>query len=251
MSDNARIAEVFTLPSKGLIYEEEVNPEVVLSSMKTKHEMLRLSATDDSQKIMSQIIDDCIESDLGISSYDLCIGDFQYLLFMLRVVTFGNEYDLEGRCPFCGFEQKASINIDELEVKEYDDSLADLLEIKLPISENKVKLTLQTPRILDRVSSKVKEYRRRHKDTDENPVILFNILASIEELDGEAPNTFMLEEWIKNLPLADTNALMNRIDLINSKIGVNLNIEQECKICGTEYILPFRINSTFFRPHSD
>lgn len=251
MSDKTRIAEVFTLPSNGMIYEEEVTPEVVLSSMTTRHEMLRLSTVEDSQKIMAQIIDDCIESDLGISAYDLCLGDFQYLMFMLRVVTFGSEYELRGRCPFCGFEQTTKINLDDLEVHEYDDSLADLLEITLPKSGNNIKLTLQTPRILDRISTKVKEYKRRHKDSDENPTILYNIVASIEEIDDERPNSFTLEEWVKNLPLADTNALMNRIELINNKIGISLDVEGECKVCGTVYQVPFRINQTFFRPGSE
>lgn len=245
---DTRIAEVFTLPSKGLIYEEEVNPEVVLSSMTTRHEMLRLSVAEDSQKIMAQIIDDCIESDLGISAYDLCLGDFQYLMFMLRVVTFGNDYELKGKCPFCGFEQNTKVILDDLEVKEYDESLLDLLEVDLPKTGSKVKLTLQTPRMLDRISSKVREYKRRHKDTDENPVILFNIMSSIEEIDGETPNAFTLEEWVKDLPLADTNLLVNRIDLINSKIGIDLFVEGECKICKTTYQVPFRINETFFRP---
>lgn len=250
MSSDTRIAEVFNLPSNGFIYEEEVNPEVILSSMTTRHEMLRLSATEDNNKIMAQIIDDCVESDLGISSYDLCLGDFQYLLFMLRVVTFGNEYELRGRCPFCGFEQNTKVNLDELEIKEYDDSLSELLEVKLPKSENKVRLTLQTPRMLDRINTKVKEYKRRHKDTDENPMILFTIMSSIEEIDGEKPNSFTLEEWVKNLPLADANMLMNRIDLVNSKIGIDLSIERECKICGTTYQVPFRLNQTFFRPNN-
>ena len=56
--ENIRIEEEFTLPSKGVIYEEEVNPQVLLSTMKTKHEMLRLSASEESQKIIAQIIDD-------------------------------------------------------------------------------------------------------------------------------------------------------------------------------------------------
>ena len=247
---NARIAETFTLPSKGLIYEEEVNPEIVLSSMKTRHEMLRLSNTEESQKIMADIIDDCIETDLGISAYDLCLGDFQYLLFMLRVVTFGNDYELRGKCPFCGFEQGTTINLDELYVHEYDDSLVDLMEMTLPVSENKIKLTLQTPRMMDRISSKIREYRRRHRDSDENPAILFNIMASIEEIDGEEPNPIKIEEWVKDLPMADTNAILNRIDLINSKIGIDLETEGVCKICGTTYKIPFRINETFFRPNS-
>ena len=57
---NARIAETFTLPSKGIIYEEQVDPEIILGSMKTKHEMMRLSASENNNKIMADIIDDCL-----------------------------------------------------------------------------------------------------------------------------------------------------------------------------------------------
>ena len=104
--ENARIVENVVLPSKGLIYEEDVSPEIELSSMKTKHEMLRLSATEESQKVMAEIIDDCIVGDLGISSYDLCLGDFQYLLYKLRVVTFGPDYEMTAKCPFCNNSNK-------------------------------------------------------------------------------------------------------------------------------------------------
>ena len=55
MSD-ARIVEEFYLPSQGLIYEGiEVDPSGMISSMKAKHEMLRLSVTDGSHKIMAEI----------------------------------------------------------------------------------------------------------------------------------------------------------------------------------------------------
>lgn len=248
MSGEPRIEEVFTLPSKGLVYNDDVNPEIILSSMTTRHEMLRLSNTDENYKILAQIMDDCIKSDLGISAYDLCLGDFQFLLFKLRTVTFGPEYELGGKCPFCGFEQTSIINLDELEIKEFDESINDIMDIELPVTGSKVEFKLQTPRILDRVNAKTREYMRRHKDSDENPVILYNIISSIDLIDDEIPNAIMLEEWCKNLPLADTNAIINRIDLINDQIGVDMFVEDNCKICGTEYIVPFRFNSTFFRP---
>ena len=88
--ENARIVENVVLPSKGLIYEEDVSPEIELSSMKTKHEMLRLSATEESQKVMAEIIDDCIVGDLGISSYHfLFLSDFySYKLFFFLLINF-------------------------------------------------------------------------------------------------------------------------------------------------------------------
>lgn len=246
--ENARIVETLHLPSKGLIYEEEVNPEVELSSMKTKHEMLRLSATEESQKIMAQIVDDCIVNNIGISSYDLCLGDFQYLLYKLRVVTFGPDYELECRCPYCGFENNVTLNIDELEVHEYDDSLPELMNLELPVSGNKIKLTMQTPRMLDRINARINDTRKRRKNNSENLTILYTIMACLEEIDDEPVDPITVENWIRELPLADTNAIIYRIDKINESLGIELDSVTTCRVCGSTFLAPFRVNSSFFRP---
>lgn len=246
--NNIRIAETCTLPSRGQIYTEDVNPEVVLSSMKAKHEMLRLSATDGSQKIMASIIDDCIESDVGISSYDMCLGDFQFLLYKLRIVTFGPEYELNCECPVCRYRQALKVNLDDFYINEYDDSIIGKTELELPKSGDQIRLTLQTPKILDRIAIRDKEYRRRHKNSDENPTLLHTIMETIEEINGEKVNEFKLEEYIKELPLADANAILKRIDELNNDIGVDMFMENRCKVCGSTYQVPFRITPAFFGP---
>lgn len=246
--ENARIVEHLCLPSKGMIYEEDISPEFELSSMKTKHEMLRLSATEESQKIMAQIIDDCIVGDLGISSYDLCLGDFQYLLYKLRTVTFGPEYELQCKCPYCGFENTFTLNIDELEVKEYTDELVDLMELELPVSKNHIKFTMQTPRMLDRINARVRDHNKRRHTTNENATLLYTIISSLEEIDGEPVDMTTIEKWVRDLPMADTNAILYRIDEINNSLGIVLDSQETCGVCGSSFIAPFRINNTFFRP---
>lgn len=251
MSDTQRIVEECTLPSQGKVYDEgSVNPDVILSSMTTQHEMLRLSATEESNRVMAEILDDCIESDLGISTYDLCLGDFQFLMFKLRIVTFGNDYELSTKCPFCGFNQTTTINLDDLEVLEYDESLEDLMKITLPVSGEEVTLALQTPRILDNINKKIREYHRKHKDGKENPQILYTILTSIVDIDGGGVNPALLETKIRNMSMADANAILNRIDLINNKIGVKLFTEEHCRLCTGTYTVPFRVTGEFFRPGS-
>ena len=54
------IKETFTLPSKGLVYDEKINPNITLRSMTTMEEMKRLSPSDLEYKTISEIIDDCI-----------------------------------------------------------------------------------------------------------------------------------------------------------------------------------------------
>lgn len=248
----ANIVETFTLPSKGLVYDGvSVNPEIVLGSMKTKHEMLRLSANGTYNKIMADILDDCIESDMGISAYDLCNGDFLYLLYMLRLVTFGNEYEISGACPFCGFENYYKVNLDELPLFEFDPIEMENLKTLTLSSGEEVKLKLQTARMVDNVEKQAQEYRRRHKDGADNPVFLYTIVSAIDTIDGEKVNEFALAEWVKELPMKDTNAIVNRIDKMNGSIGVDTTMIDKCNLCRTSFEIPFRINSTFFRPGTE
>ena len=81
--DNFTISEYLTLPSKGLIYDKKVAPEIHMSSMTTRHEMQRLAPSKSQFKTLCDIIDDCMIEKLGISSYDMCTGDYQFLLFKL------------------------------------------------------------------------------------------------------------------------------------------------------------------------
>lgn len=244
---NARIAETYTLPSQGKIYDGDINPNVVLSSMKTKHEMLRLSATEDSQKIMAEIINDCLETDPGISSYDMCLGDYQFLLYRLREVTFGNEYEMTGLCPLCGSQNHLTLNLSEFEVKEYDDSLLDLLLLELSDGTS-LELTLQTPRVLDKIQQQTKEFRKRLKGNKENPYILYAMLNSIIAKDGQDINPIEEEQWLRNLPLSDTNLIIDRIEKINNMIGIDLMVNRDCEVCGGELHIPFRFTEEFFRP---
>ena len=215
--------------------------------MTTKHEMLRLSTTEDSQKLMADIIDDCIQNDIGISAYDLCLPDYQFLMYRLREVTFGTEYEMVGICPYCGSNNTISIDLDELNVKEFDESCLDLMEIELPKSESVVTITMQTPRMLDTINRQVKQARKKMKSR-ENPYILYSMLNSITSKDGKDFNTIVEEQWLRELPLADTNRIISAMNELNTSFGIDLAVDHVCEVCGEDIIVPFRVNETFFRP---
>lgn len=246
------ISEEYELPSKGKVYSKEVKPIVKLRSMTTNEEMKRLSPSPDrAYKNMADILDDCIVDDIGISAYDLCIGDYQFLMHKLRVVTYGPNYPLECRCPYCLSTTEETINLDEIPVKKYSDSLMDCLEFDLPKTHKHIKLRMQTPRILDDVSMSVKDFKRRSPSFEGDPAFLFTIKALISEIDGERPDPIVIEDWIRQLPMADSNYLVKKADRLMEGIGLNLDLEITCPICGLSYTSPFRVNSEFFRPEID
>ena len=148
------IQEKFTLPSKGLLYAEKFNPVVTLRSMTTEEEMKRLAYNELEHETMAEIIDSCIIEDLPISSYDMCLGDYQFLLHKLRVVTYGPEYKMVIQCPNCGEVVSSSVNLDTETVQEFDEEKGLDLEITLPETKKVIKLSLQTPRMIHAVKSK-------------------------------------------------------------------------------------------------
>ena len=118
------ISESCMLPSKGQIYDVPVNYEVRVRSMTTQDEMRRLSPSDKAYQTLCEIVDDCIVGERpGISSYDMCLGDYQVLLHKVRSATYGSDYPIESGCPFCGAFNKVNINLDEMEVNEYTDDV--------------------------------------------------------------------------------------------------------------------------------
>ena len=244
------IAEEFELPSKGKVYQTEVNPNVKLRSMTTEEEMKRLGHSPYVYKMFSEMIDNCLVEKPGISAYDLCLGDYQYLLYKLRIVTYGPDYMVQVNCPSCGEFDKVSINLDSLEVNTYKDSFDKLMEFELPVSKKIVKIKLQTPRILDEVD---KESRAQNSKTSESveSALLFNVMSIIDTVDGIELDDTKKEIFVRHLPMRDTNIILQKEKKLVNSIGINTTIKCKCSHCGYERdeILPF--TGEFFRPSVD
>ena len=246
------IAEQFTLPSKGLIYSKPINPVVSLRAMTTAEEMKRLSPTETPYKVMCDIIQDCIVGEkLGISVYDLALCDYQFLLHRLRVVTYGPDYKMTMFCQNCGSISETSINLDELEVVEYDKSFDELKKIKLPVCGKEVEIKLQTPRSIDEINSRVKEIKKRNKGLEYDPSLFVTLESVIKTIDGQSPNPIMLEGFVKKMNMRDANALLQRAKKLNGKVGLDTECIVKCPDCGYEAVTTFRYSSEFFGPSED
>lgn len=216
--------------------------------------MKRLAPSEYQYKNMSEIIDACMVSGPGISSYDMCIGDFQFLLHKLRIVTYGNDYKISVKCPRCGYTEDININLDDMSIIEYSDEIEKLAEFELPVSKKIVRIKNQTPRLVDNVFLKEKEYKKRLKDRDEKLFdfkLLYTLVGIIETVDGVPYDSFRMEDFCKNLSMKDVNTIYAHINKMNESVGINSEVSCECDLCGHEYVFPFRAKSDFFSPAVD
>lgn len=247
---NKIITEIFNLPSKGVFYEDGTS-QVELTSMTTEQELKRLSHSDLPYFSMCEILDECICNEIGISSYDMCIGDYQFLLYKLRVVTYGGDYPITTKCPFCGYSNQDTLNLDELPVKEYSKDIEKYYEFDLPKSGSHIRLRMSTPRILDYATQQANDHKKKVKNLNFDPLPLYTISGLIDTIDGKTPNQLTLSDWVRKLPMADTQVILTYADKLNNSIGIDINLTHTCNLCGYEYNSIFKPDAEFFRPTID
>jgi len=245
------IAEEFELPSKGLIYSKEVNPRVKLRSMTMRDEMKRTSRTDRPNMLLADIIEGCMVEKPAISVSDMCLGDFEYLLHKLRVVSQGETYEMTGICPFCGEVTDVKVNLDEVQVLDFDLSKwEEMLTVKLPVCGKEVTLNYHTPRIVDTIKAKAEEMRKKSKES-----LDFEKLARLEEsinlVDGAKLSYIQKENFVKSLGVKDGQKILKRVEKLNGLVGLNSEIKFTCGKCGEEVLTFFRYTSEFFEPSDD
>ena len=246
------IFEQFTLPSKGMIYDKPINPVIKLRSMTTMEEMRRLTPSDTPYKAMSDIIEACMETPPDIHVYNLSLGDYQFLLHKLRIVTYGPEYKMFVKCKEsdCGAVTETIADLESLPLKEWDTSIIDKMLITLPRSNHEILLKFQTPRDLDIISYKNSEMKKRTKQPIDYS-ILYTLMSLIKKVDGRVLSELELEEFVKSLQNKDANYILNKATQLNNLVGLENLIEVTCAECGAKMVVPFRITSEFFGPTID
>ena len=246
---NYTIMEGYELPSKGKIYNENVNPHIELRSMTARDEMKRLSPSSTPLKTLADIIEDCCIEKPNIHVYDMSLGDYEFLLHKLRIVTYGEDYKVSLRCPECGQAVETIAKLGQLNVKEFDEDLIrELQTFTLPKSNRIITLNFLSPRMTEEMQAKVKDMKRRYKNATIDFETLVRLLTNIDLVDGEKKSETELENIITNLPAHDLQKILNNIDKLNLQVGLENILYLTCPKCGEELTTFFRFGPEFFRP---
>jgi hypothetical protein len=241
--------EGYELPSKGKIYDKTVNPHVELRSMTARDEMKRLSPSSTPLKTLADIIEGCCIEKPAVHVYDMALGDYEFLLHKLRIVTYGEDYKVALRCPECGEMVESIAKLDQLSVKEFDEEAIDAIRtFSLPKSGRSITLNFLSPRRVEEMEVKVKDMKRKYKTATIDFETLVRLLSNIDLVDGEKKSETELENIVTNLPAMDLQKILNNIDKLNQQIGLDNILYLTCPKCSEEISTFFRFGPEFFRP---
>lgn len=244
-------AELVNLPSRGILYGNVTEDKNVLNG---KIEIYPMTAREEeilsTQKFIRdgsatrRVLNRCIASD--IDAKDILTYDSNYLLFFLRQISYGDEYEFELKCQnsVCGKKFNHILKISELDFKELPD-ITEPIEVKLERSKYTVNMVLprlfHTEDIIERNSNK----KMSTGDSSGNQVDRYlSTTVSIIDPDGEELGREDWGEFFEALPGLDIAAIREASDY---STGVDTLEGVVCPYCESDYSGTIPIGINFFR----
>lgn len=245
------ITESYMIPSAGSkIYQDLGFPDTfTLRAMTTLEEKMRLSSSDGS-KVIPQIIKACCMNSEAIPDLRrLKIFDLQFLMYKLRVVTYGPKYEVSITCPYCGKTNKFEIDLDTIPVNEVPDNFVEPFEIgPLPVNGDILGCRFITTLDYDDISREARRIMNKYPDYVGDPEFILKWNYILLSKNGEDMSVREIQPYIEGLNAKDLRYLESKYDKLNSSFGLDLSMVEKCSNCDNDIEFTLPMTSEFFRP---
>lgn len=232
------------LPSRGLVYDGEVNPQINLRHITTKEEKKLIAST--SSNALDTLIESCIVEPKGLKVNKLIPADKHYLMLQLRIHTYGSNYHVEGTCPVCSNKKEYSIDLNDFPVIELADDYKDKLKFTLPVSQDELQLRLLTGEDLESIKRQAKKLAKTLRvDVDELEYVI-RMSRHIVSINGEEMNDGRAQGYVEAMHAQDSAYFWYMLDEV--LVGYDTMIEVVCPKCRNEIEFNMPITGEFFRP---
>jgi hypothetical protein len=196
-------------------------------------------------KALDMILENCIKSD--IDPYSLISSDRLYLLFYIKGMSYGLDYDFDVKCYHCGFNFEQTIQIDKLEIKEWTEETypREPIVIELPMSKFIIEAHMMRGREETKLMEKARELRNLNQADDSIGEALSLLADKVTTNDGEVLSPKDKEDFIGNMVAGDADFFRETIR--NKDCGIQPLKQIYCPRCegALEFNVPLGRN--FFR----
>lgn len=242
-SQNTPLTEVVKMPSKGLI--PGVPKEITIRAIQRKDKKkLLMSETND---VLLSLLQYAIVSPTNFNVYNLLPFESEYLLYRLRILTYGATHTFKDRCRFCGEINDIEMDLNAIPIIELPDDFKITFDIPLPVSGDILTCKLLTEGEKIELNKQGKELKNatgnENIDMDiiwESRVVAINgntKLAPIEKT-----------QFLDEMNDYDSEYFMEYYLKYEGNYGLQTKLKYECDKCGKLNESEMPSIYTFFRP---
>jgi hypothetical protein len=268
--------EETTLPSKGLYYGWTSGVISVKAWSSKIDKILATARLAQTGQSIDYMIKECCKFPDGFNTQDLLVGDQIYLLYYLRGITHGNEYEFATTCPNpqCGQSATHSIDLNELvnTIVWAEEGLgSEPFRVKLPYLsktiDREVTAGIRFLRVKDasqiqrakkaqniiggsnrariRPRDRAQQIDRGREEITLDDVVTQNIETVIVDIMGST-DRFKIRSIVGKMHSTDIAVI--REWLTEHTPSIETMVEMQCSNCGETHRAMLPITESFFRP---
>lgn len=247
MKAKVAIRETYELPSNGVLYKDEGIPSTItLRAMNALDEKIRLASS--GMRTIPELLKSCIVNDEKIDPYKLKLFDLQFLMYKLRIITYGSEYKVRVNCPHCGQEHEIIVNLDEIPINKLDSNFVEPFEIgSLPVSGDSITCRLLSAEDFINMETEARKIKAKFPNYIGDPEFILNYKYKIVSINGECKPQ-LLQSYIENMHAKDMRYFDSKYNEVADNLGMDLNMTDICPSCGGDIDYTIPVTTEFFRP---
>lgn len=238
------------LPSQGLLNPEIPEGKLVQRCMMVQDQKFLSGTNQNPGTVLNQLIQRTIIEPEGFDIENLTMPDSIYLLFKLRVLSYGKDYTFKTRCPECGKKINVTIDLSEIPVNTLEEGYQENLVVTLPHRGDIVHTKLLTNRELSDIDKEIK--RRKKRNPKDDSAYVLRLVYAIEKIElveekKELTHPLDIERYLESLTDLDASMIAAARDSVN--YGMATEVEYVCPECEEDIEVNIQFSSEFFRPH--
>lgn len=250
--------ETCVLPSLGLYYGWDEGSVFVRAMTQTAEKVLASPRLAQTGQSIDYMLRECCKFPPDFNPADLLVGDQIFLLYYIRGITFGNDYEFMATCTNCSSISTHNYDLNNLagSIKFADKNLgSEPFKIVLPycseVAGREVYVHVRFMRCSDsaNAAARRKVLNKYSKAKDKTSLIDETISDSFDQVIVSvmgSQDQFKKKQFIERLHSRDTSAI--REWLKDNTPGVDPTITMNCPSCDQEFTIALPITEHFFRP---
>lgn len=243
ISTNTPITETVHLPSRGLI--PGIPESVIIKPVQRKDKKKILMSEVNNPLLV--LLQSCIISPPNFNVYDLLPFDSEYLLFRLRILTYGAEHTFRLTCSNCGHINDVDADFNDIQIEPVPDDFSLTFKLpKLPINGSSITFRLLTEGDLTNIDKKAEELIEATNNKSARIDMLWE--SRIAAINDQALSPIEISQFLDELTDYDSEYLMEYYSEFSNDYGIQHKLHYKCDQCHQieEGTLPSVYS--FFRP---
>lgn len=242
-TQSSPLVETVQMITKGLL--PGIPKEITIRAIQRKDKKKILMGNIDDPLLA--LLQECIVAPKNFNVYNLLGFEAEYLLYRLRVLTYGAEYTFKEKCPYCKTINDVDVDLNNIPIIDVPDDFKLTFDIQLPVSGDVLNCKLLTEGEKIAIRKEAKKFKDEAGNMSAEVDMMWESrIIAINGHTNMAP--IEVNQYLDNMNDYDSEYFMEYYSYKEGNYGLQTILKFNCDNCDEYIESDMPSIYTFFRP---